>query len=352
MIVVEVRKICSCLILAGLFGFGGCSPSSNTGIDQIRINGAGATFPSPIYSNWSYNYSEISDNRVQVNYQGVGSGAGINQLKEKTIDFAGSDAPLTDEELDQAGLIQFPMLAGGIVVVVNLPGMKDGDLKLSRKSMEGIWFGRIKKWNDPDLQKENPDHDLPDLDLTVVHRSDSSGTSFLFTSYLASISAEWKEKIGAGKTVHWPTGIGGVKNPGVCNNVSRIPGAIGYTEYTYAKEMKLSTVSLQNRSDKYVVPDERSFQETMEKIDWETSSGFYTIPVNIEGDNAWPVLGITYILYRKDQDDLHKKELLRYFNWCFEGGRNSAIRMYYLPIPQKIIDKIQKTTFMKNIEKD
>ncbi|MDO5581702.1 MAG: phosphate ABC transporter substrate-binding protein PstS [Planctomycetia bacterium] len=351
------------MIFSGLLGLAGCSPSSDSTGTQIQINGAGATFPSPVYANWTYNYSESSNHKIQVNYQGVGSGAGINQLKEKTIDFAGSDAPLSGEEQEKAGLVQFPMLAGGIVVIFNLPGIKDAELKLSRKSLEGIWFGRIRKWNDPLLQKENPDLALPDLDITVVHRSDSSGTSFLFTAYLAKISPEWKEKIGVGKTVHWPTGIGGVKNPGVCNNVARIPGAIGYTEYTYAKEMKLCSASLQNRSNQYVVPDEDSFRNALEKIDWKASAGFSLDPVDAEGGKSWPILGITYILYRKDLKDPVRSELFPYFLWCFDAGKSSAVNMHYLPIPEAVADQIrtsvfkmegpvQKTESVKNGEKE
>ena len=214
----------------------GCSESNKT-----TLNGAGASFPAPVYQNWTHSYSQTNP-AVQVNYQSLGSGAGINQIKAGTVDFAGSDNPLTLEEQNKAGLVQFPMLTGGVVVIVNIPGVNNNQLKLSRSNLADIFLGKITKWNDPKLLKDNPG--LPDLAITVVRRADASGTSFIFTNYLSKISAEWQKIAGCGSSVKWPVGIGGQKNPGVCNNVAKIKGAIGYTEYTYAVEAKLAMAQL------------------------------------------------------------------------------------------------------------
>ncbi len=314
---------------------------NDTEKSRIVLNGAGATFPSPVYANWSYNYSESSDKKVTVNYQGTGSGAGVNQLKEGTIDFAGTDAPLTGAEQKELGLVQFPMLAGGVVVIVNVPRIKNNELKLSQKLLADIFLGKIKKWNDPALLKENSGLTLPEIDITAVHRSDSSGTTFLFTDYLSKISSEWKEKVGSGKTVNWPVGIGGQKNPGVCNNVLKISGSIGYTEYTYAIESKLAMTVLQNASGKYITADENSFTEALKKTDWSKVNDFYLVLTNAEGDGSWPILGVTYILRKNDLDANKKEALNRYFNWCFDAGKNAALKMHYIPLPEEVVSNVR-----------
>ncbi|MDO5566331.1 MAG: phosphate ABC transporter substrate-binding protein PstS [Planctomycetia bacterium] len=339
------------MLLAVTLGVGltGCGPSDNSdGTDdpgskqgQVVLSGAGATFPSPVYASWTYNYTESTKNQVLVNYQGTGSGAGINQLKAGTVDFAGTDAPLTQSELDEAGLIQFPMLSGGVVVVVNLPGIENGKLKLSQKTLADIFMGKIQKWNDPVVVKENPKTTLPESDITVVHRSDSSGTSFLFTHYLAQISPEWKEKVGEGKTVNWPVGIGGQKNPGVCNNVAKISGAIGYTEYTYAVETKLAMASLENAAGQYVTPSIESFTEALKSASWKAEEGFYQVVTNASGEKSYPLVGITYILLNKDLESTKKDNLVNYIDWCFDAGKNIAVKMNYVPIPDTAIAVIR-----------
>ncbi len=335
-------------LLTGCGDSNGPGPSRNSGSGEIVLNGSGATFPSPVYNNWCYNYSESTENRILVNYQGIGSGAGINQLKEGTVDFAGSDAPLTEEEQKKGGYFQFPMLAGGIVVVVNLPGIKDGELRLSQVNLVNIFLGKIKKWNDPVFVKDNPELNLPDLPVTIIHRSDSSGTSFLFTNYLAKISEEWKKNVGEGKSVNWPVGIGGQKNTGVCNNISNIKGSIGYTEYTYAVECKLTSVSLQNAMGQYIKPSESSFTEALRQIEWEKNPGLYVILTNASGEKSYPLMGITYILYRSDLEPAKKDELQKYFDWCFESGKKAVVKMHYISIPDSIVTIIKKKTGQLN----
>lgn len=340
------------LLLGGFSIFSGCGNPNEDGslgqIDsiskrqdgQIVLNGAGATFPSPIYSSWTYSYTEQSNNRVLVNYQGIGSGAGINQLSEETIDFAGTDAPLTDKELQEKDFSQFPMLSGGIVLIVNVPGVTENQLRLSKKSLAGIWLGEIKKWNDPLIATDNPQLKLPDLNITVVHRSDGSGTTFLFTNYLSSISPEWKDKVGRGKTVNWPVGIGGQKNPGVCNNVARIKGSIGYTEFTYASGNNQPMAVLENNAGKFVAPEEKSFTETLKNVHWNPEDGFCTVFTDIPGEASYPILGTTCVLFRNKMKDSVKKELFRYFLWCFVDGKSSALRMHYIPIPDEVVKQI------------
>ncbi|MDO4628058.1 MAG: phosphate ABC transporter substrate-binding protein PstS [Planctomycetia bacterium] len=304
-----------------LLGCGDGKVTENT----IVLNGSGATFPSPVYSSWSYLFSELSDGRVQVNYQGLGSGAGVNQVREGTVDFAGTDAPLSETELEADGLVQFPMLAGGIVVIVNLPGVKDGELKLSCDVLADIYRGKIQRWNDARIAKDNPGITLPALKIVPVYRADSSGTSFLFTQFLSSVSDVWKTEIGTGKSVKFPVGIGGQKNPGVCNNVSRILGGIGYTEYTYAKEGRLTCVALQNAKGKFIVPSPESFALAM------------TEP---ENENAYPVTGVTYLVFRKSLTEPKRGVLREYIHWCFTDGAEMATKLHYTPLNLEIAENI------------
>lgn len=273
--------------------------------ERLTLTGAGASFPAPVYQQWTYAYTS-NNLGAAINYQSVGSGAGINQIKAGTIDFAGSDAPLTPAQCEENGLVQFPMLTGAVVPIVNLPRVKDAQLKLSNETLIDIFLGEITNWNDPRIAAENPGVKLPkSLPITVVHRSDSSGTTNIFTSYLATISAKWKEQVGAGSNVKWPVGIGGQKNPGVCNTVARIRGAIGYTEYTYALEAKLSTVQLCDAQKQYHTADKA----------------------------AWPILGTTYILFRKDLAAERLDALKAYLRWCFEKGDAQALKLHYTPLP-------------------
>ncbi len=309
---------------------------------EITLNGAGATFPSPVYRVWTYGFSQSTGNRILVNYQGLGSGAGVNQIKAGTIQFGGTDNPLTAEELDQAGLIQFPMLTGGVVVIVNLPGVPSGALKLDQSTLAAIFLGKIKAWNDPAIAALNPGLKLPRLKITVVRRSDSSGTTFIFTNYLSKISPEWKQKVGCGPAVKWPVGIAGQKNPGVCNNVSRIMGAIGYTEYTYAVEARLNTVQLKNRDGKFLPPTAAGFAASAANADWKNAPGFYMVLTDQPGADSWPITGVTYILIRRDQKDAAAgKALLDYFEWCYTAGSAAAARLHYVGLPKNVVELIR-----------
>ncbi len=312
------------------------------GAADIAVNGAGASFPAPVYRVWTYNYGESTGGKIEVNYQSSGSGAGINQIKDRTVDFGGTDNPLTQKELDEAGLCQFPMLTGGVVVIVNIPGVKDGALKLDQATLADLFLGKITMWNDERIRALNPDLKLPRLKVTVVRRSDSSGTSFIFTNYLTQISGEWKEKVGCGPAVNWPVGIGGQKNPGVCNNVARIRGAIGYTEYTYAVETKLPMAALRNRAGKFVDPTPEAFKASAENADWKNAPGFYMVLTDQPGDNSWPITGLTYILVRRNQDDAAKAAaMFRYFDWCYTAGAVPAAKLNYVPLTGPVLEQVR-----------
>lgn len=309
---------------------------------DTTITGAGASFPAPVYQKWTYTYSQQNPGTTAT-YQSLGSGAGLNQIKAGTVDFAGSDNPLTLEQQQEAGLTQFPMLTGGVVVVVNLPGIKDGQLKLSQEVLSAIYLGDIQYWNDKAISALNPGVKLPKMKITVVHRSDSSGTSFIFTNYLSKISPQWKEKVGQGPAVKWPTGIGGQKNPGVCNNVAKIKGSIGYTEYTYAVEAKLTCAALENAAGRYVKPNLSSFAASASGADWKNAPGFYMELTNVAGDNSWPITGVTYILLRNDTPKEKRAELKKYFNWCFTEGAPAATQLNYVALPENVVKLITPT---------
>lgn len=318
--------------VAAALAFSGCSDNG-----KVTLNGAGASFPAPVYQSWTYAYSQASD-EVQVNYQSLGSGAGINQIKAGTIDFAGSDNPLTLAEQQEAGLVQFPMLTGGVVVIVNLPGMENNQLKLSRANLADIYLGKITDWSDPRLAQENPG--LPKLPITVVRRADASGTSFIFTNYLSKISAEWQQTVGCGSSVKWPVGIGGQKNPGVCNNVAKIQGSIGYTEYTYAVETKLPMAQLQTQTGSWVAPSMESFIAGAAAADWKHAPGYYMVLTDQPGEKSYPILGVTYILYRKDLAADRKAKLFDYFTWSLTEGVETAKRLQYVPLPENLVKLI------------
>lgn len=306
------------------------------------LNGAGASFPSPVYQAWTYAYSRTQDD-VKLNYQSIGSGAGVKQISAGTIDFGGTDSPLTLEEQNKAGLVQFPMLTGGVVVVVNIPGVKNNVLRLDRATLSGIFLGKIKFWDDPAIAALNPELTLPKLKITVVRRSDSSGTTFVFTNYLSKISAEWKEKVGEGKAVNWPVGLGGQKNSGVCGVVSRTRGSIGYTEFTYAVNARLNCVLLKNKSGKFVAPSQESFVASSAGADWKNAPGFYMELTDIAGEAAWPITAVTYILIRKDAPAEKRSALKKYFKWSFESGDAVARRLCYVPLPDSLVELIGKT---------
>ncbi len=317
------------------------SAVASASADVLTLNGAGASFPAPVYQLWTYAYTQTG--KAKVNYQSLGSGAGLSQIKAGTVDFAGTDNPLTIEQQAEAGLIQFPMLTGGVVVIVNVPGVKSGELKLSRAVLADIFLGKISNWNDPAIAALNPGVKLPkSLPITVVRRSDSSGTTFIFTDYLSKISGEWKDKIGAGSSVKWPVGIGGQKNPGVCNNVAKIRGGIGYTEYTYAVEAKLNCAQLENREGEFVAPAAANFAASAANADWNNAPGFLMMLTDQPGADSWPITGVTYILLRKDTSAERREALKDYFNWCFTDGAASASRLNYVPIPENVVKLIRE----------
>ncbi|RLB61508.1 MAG: phosphate ABC transporter substrate-binding protein PstS [Deltaproteobacteria bacterium] len=306
------------------------------------INGAGATFPYPVYAQWAWLYNK--DTGVKLNYQSIGSGGGIRQIKAKTVDFGASDAPLKTAELDEAGLLQFPMVIGGVVPVVNVPGVAAGKLKLSATTLANIFLGKINKWNDAAIIKENPGLALPDTAITVVHRADGSGTTWIFTSYLSKVSDEWKNSAGHAKSVKWPTGVGGKGNAGVAAYVQRIKGAIGYVEYAYALQNKLSYSLLQNQAGKYVAPTIATFQAAAINADWTKAEGFYLVLTDQPGEDSWPITGASFILVYKEQANAKMaKDVLSFFDWCYRKGGKTAEKLDYVPMPESVVSLVEKT---------
>lgn len=329
-----MKKMMAMLMACGL-----CAGVAKAHGQGNTINGAGASFPAPVYRVWTYLYSEKSN--IRVNYQSLGSGAGINQIKSGTVALGGSDNPLEKSELDKHGLIQFPMLMGGVVLAINVPGISSNQLKLDQETLSKIFLGEITNWNDRSIARLNSGLNLPDLKITVVSRADSSGTTYIFTNYLSKISKVWAEKIGAGPAVNWPVGIRGQKNPGVCNNIKKIRGAIGYTEYTYAIESKLSTVVLRNLDGNFVSPTIESFKAAGANSDWRNAPGFRMILTEQPGADSWPITGLTYLLiHREQKDSALAKSLLDYIKWCFEHGAQSAIKLHYVPMPENVIKMV------------
>ncbi|MGC7406860.1 phosphate ABC transporter substrate-binding protein PstS [Pandoraea pneumonica] len=305
-----------------------------------EITGAGSTFAAPIYTKWADAYQKATSNKV--NYQGIGSSGGIKQIQAKTVDFAGSDAPLTDEELAKQGLFQFPTVVGGIVPVINVPGVKPGELVLSGELLGDIYLGKIKKWNDPAIAKLNPKVKLPDTDIAVVRRADGSGTSFVFTNYLSKVNAEWKSKVGEGTTVNWPTGTGGKGNDGVAAFVQRLPGAIGYVESAYAKQNKLTYTSLTNAAGKVVEPTAETFKTAAGHAEW--SKTFYQILTNEPGEKSWPIVAATFVLLHQKADsgkEAQSAEVLKFFDWSFKNGNQTATELDYIPLPEDVLKQIR-----------
>ncbi|MGF6723616.1 phosphate transport system substrate-binding protein [Paraburkholderia sp. GAS41] len=302
------------------------------------ITGAGSTFAAPIYTKWADAYQKSGGGKV--NYQGIGSSGGVKQIIAKTVDFAGSDAPLKDDELAKDGLFQFPTVVGGVVPVVNLPGVTPGQLVLSGEVLGDIYLGKIKKWNDPAIVALNPKAKLPDTDIAVVRRADGSGTSFIWTNYLSKVNADWKSKVGEGATVSWPTGTGGKGNDGVAAFVQRLPGAIGYVEWAYAKQNKMDYVSMKNASGAVVEPKTDSFKAAAAGADW--SKSFYQILTNEPGQNAWPIVGATFVLLHTTQDKAPQgAETLKFFDWAFKNGGAAANDLDYISLPQSVVSEIK-----------
>ncbi len=308
----------------------------------VDINGAGATFPYPVYAKWADAYKTKTG--VSMNYQSIGSGGGIKQITAKTVDFGASDAPLSVEELSKIGLTQFPMVMGGVVPVINVPGIKAGELKLTGALIADIYLGKITQWNDGAIAKLNPDVKLPDQKITVVGRSDGSGTTFIFTHYLAKVSAEWKAKVGNDKSVAWPAGVGGKGNEGVASYVQRIKGAIGYVEYAYALQNKMTYSLLQNKDGKFVKPDSESFKAAAANADWAHTPGFNLMLTDQPGATSWPITGATFILLYKNQEKPETaKEVLKFFDWAYRQGDQMAEKLDYVPMPASVVKLVEDT---------
>ncbi|AEB10453.1 phosphate ABC transporter substrate-binding protein PstS [Desulfobacca acetoxidans] len=303
---------------------------------EVTINGAGASFPYPVYAKWAHKYYEL--NKVKINYQSIGSGGGIAQIKAKTVDFGGSDDPLKPENLQKDNLVQFPTLMGGVVPIINLKGVDAGQITLSSEVLADIFLAKIKNWNDPAIVKLNPKVKLPNQAITVVHRADGSGTTWIFTNYLSKVSKEWKEKVGNAKSVSWPTGVGAKGNEGVANNVKQVEGGIGYVEYAYATINKIPHANLINRSGKAVAPGTESFSAAAAAADWKTAPGFYMVLTDLPGEKTWPIVGATFILVQNEQPDPDKaKTMLKFFEWCYKHGDAIAEELHYVPMPDSVV---------------
>jgi phosphate transport system substrate-binding protein len=306
------------------------------------ISGAGATFPYPIYAKWADEYKKVTGNGL--NYQSIGSGGGIKQIKAKTVTFGASDAPLPGKELDETGLAQFPMVMGGIVPVVNLDGVKPGDLTIDGPTLAKIFLGDIKTWDDPAIKKLNPSVKLPTQAIAIVHRSDGSGTTYNFAYYLADVSADWKSKVGVNTSVQWPSGIGAKGNEGVANNVGNTKGSIGYVEYAYAKQNKLTFTKMVNKAGKIVAPTAEAFQAAAANADWKSQPGYGVILANQPGDKSWPMTAATWILvYKQPSDTAATGEALKFFAWAYKNGAKMAEELDYVPMPANVIKDVEKS---------
>ena len=316
--------------------------AASTSAFAADITGAGATFPFPLYSKWADAYKKETGNGL--NYQSIGSGAGIKQIQAKTVTFGATDMPLKPEQLEKDGLIQWPQVMGAIVPVVNLEGIKPGELVSSGEVLGDIYLGKIKKWDDPAIAKLNPKLKLPADAITVVRRSDGSGTTFIFTDYLSKANAEWKTKAGSGTAVEWPTGVGAKGNEGVAGNVSQTKNSIGYVEYAYAKQNKLTYGAVINKAGKTVQPTIAAFQAAASNADWAGAKNYYVILTDQPGDASWPITGATFILMHKDATDkAASQEAIKFFKWAFEKGDKMAEELDYIPMPDSVVKLIEKT---------
>ena len=313
---------------------------SNLAFASTTVTGAGATFPAPIYAKWAEAYKAKTGNTV--NYQSIGSGGGIKQIRAKTVDFGASDMPLPADQLEQAGLIQFPAVIGGVVPVVNLEGIKPGQLRLTGPLLAEIYMGKITKWNDPAIRELNPSVTLPNTDITLVYRSDGSGTTFLWAHYLSQVSPEWKQKLGAGTTVNWPAGVGGKGNEGVSAFVQKIKGSIGYVEFAYAKKNNIPHVQVKNRAGNFVEPDDPTFQAASANADWNSVPGMGVILTDQPGANSWPITGASFILvYRVPVDAARTRAVLDFFKWSYENGAAMSRDLDYVHLPPEVVKQVQ-----------
>jgi phosphate transport system substrate-binding protein len=303
------------------------------------VTGAGATFPAPIYAKWADAYNKATGTRV--NYQSIGSGAGIQQIRARTVDFGASDMPLTDEVLAKDGLMQFPTVIGGVVPVVHIKGIAPGQIRLTGALLADIYLGKITKWNDPALAAVNPGVPLPSETISPVRRADGSGTSFIFTNYLSKVNPEWKAKVGEGTAVNWPTGAGGKGNEGVSAFVQRLPNSIGYVEYAYAKQNKMTYVLLKNKDGNFVAPDADNFKAAAAGADWTKT--FYQVLTDQAGKDTWPISGATFILmYRSQEKPASAASSLRFFDWAYANGDKMADDLEYVPLPASVKELVHK----------
>ena len=306
------------------------------------ISGAGATFPYPVYAKWADAYKKQTG--IGLNYQSIGSGGGIKQIKAKTVTFGASDMPLKPQELSQAGLVQFPMIIGGVVPVMNIPGVQAGQVTLDGATIASIYLGDISKWNDARIKKLNPKVNLPDLAIAPVYRSDGSGTNFLFTDYLSKSSPKFKDTIGANTSVQWPAGIGAKGNEGVANMTAQTSGAIGYVEYAYAKQNRMTTALMINKDGKSVAPKAEAFQAAAANADWTHADGYYLILTNQPGADTWPITGASFILvYQQPPNPAATSAALKFFDWAYKNGTSMAAELDYVPLPASLIAQVRAT---------
>ncbi|MFM2287032.1 MAG: phosphate transport system substrate-binding protein [Pseudomonadota bacterium] len=306
------------------------------------ISGAGATFPYPVYSKWAEAYKVKTG--VGLNYQSIGSGGGIKQIKAATVTFGASDKPLELKDLDEAGLVQFPMVIGGVVPVINVPGIKPGELQLDGATLAAIYLGEIANWNDARIKALNPKAALPNLAIAPVYRSDGSGTNFLFTTYLSGVSETFKTKVGANSSVEWPSGIGAKGNEGVANMTTQTSGAVGYVEYAYAKQNGMTFLRMKNKDGKFVAPEAKAFQAAAANADWEKAPGYYLILTDQAGTASWPITGASFIImYKTPKDAAASLEALKFFAWAYKDGTDLANQLDYVPLPEKVAKLVEKT---------
>ena len=316
--------------------------AASTSAFAADITGAGSTFIYPVLSKWADAYKK--DSGAGVNYQSIGSGAGIKQIEAKTVPFGATDMPLTVAQLEKDGLAQWPMIMGAIVPVVNIEGVKAGDMVLDGDTLAKIYLGTIAKWDDPAIKKLNPKLNLPSTAIAVVHRSDGSGTTFNFTDYLSKVSADWKSKVGSGTAVEWPAGVGAKGNEGVSGNVGQTKNSIGYVEYAYAKQNKLTYTALVNKDGKTVQPTDEGFKAAAANADWTHAPGYYLILTNQPGDKSWPIMASTFVLMHKDAvDKAASQEAIKFFKFAFEKGGKMAEDLDYIPMPDSVVKLIEKT---------
>lgn len=309
-------------------------------VEAADISGAGATFPYPIYAKWADAYKK--ETGIGLNYQSIGSGGGIKQIEAKTVDFGASDMPLKPEDLKKDGLMQFPTVIGGDVPVYNLKGIGPGELRFTGPLLADIFLGKVTKWNDRAIAELNPGKPLPATDITVVHRSDGSGTTFIWTNYLSKQSAEWKEKVGEATSVSWPAGVGGKGNEGVASYVQRIDGALGYLEYAYVLQNKMAYGLVRNRAGSFVAPESTAFQAAAAGADWAAAPGMYLILTDAAGKASWPISGATFILMHTDQQSAERaRDVLKFFDWAYRKGGKLAEELAYVPLPDAVVKLIE-----------